>query len=641
MKKSLYIALSFLMYSQLSIATELSQQRNLYAEAVQLQDQKSWQEANEKINLIPQYPLAYLIHYEYLKAHFDSVGTQAIINFVNENKQYSASDDLQRAYLYHLANHQKWDEYLAFYPKFPRSTDLRCFYIKAQISQKTSDEAWNKMRKVWLTGHSLPNACDSVIAHYIDNSKINQQLIWQRFNLAFKANNTSLMTHLNAFLRGNKAALASDIVQVNENLSSLLTTDVFTKKIDKTSPFLVTFIKRLSRKNLDDGLKAYYLYDQKLGFTKNEQITLKRYFAGRIIQNDKTNYFYWLDSFLADLDSDNLVEQRIRYAIRFNNWKDIEHWTQQLSPKLQKHPRWRYWYARGLEQENQKAAAYKIYTELAKRRSYYGFLSAQKVGSDYQFDADLITQKKGSLTGLMPELANIEELKFQGEHDRLKREWESFLKHNNKTTQQQLGLYAFNKGWSHLSVLASIRSRSWSALNIRFPEAAPSIFKEKAGKYSLDRTYIYAIARQESSFDEAAGSPVGAKGYMQLMPYTAKHTAKEIGLETYTEVSQLNNGEINVELGSAYFDMMVKRYKGNRILATAAYNAGPHRVDRWKQDKKGRDSEALAMDSWIETIPYKETRGYVKNVLAYNVIYQHILNKPLEFFNSTELKARY
>ena len=641
MKKTLCIALSFLMFSHLSFALKLSKQRDLYAEAAELQGQKNWQEANDKIGLIPQYPLAYLIQYEYLKAHFDSVETQDIVQFVNENKQYSASDDLQRAYLYYLAKQKKWEDYLVIYPNFPRSADLRCFHIEAKISQKKSTEAWSNMRKVWLTSHSLPNACDTVITYYIDNGKIDQKLIWQRFNLAFKSNNTSLMRHLMALLNENKASLARSIIQTNEQLADILTADFFVNKEDKSFPFLITFIKRLSRKNLDDGIKAYYLYDQKLGFTEKEHKTLKRYFAARIIQNDKTNYFYWLDSFLGDLDSDNLVEQRIRYAIRFNNWQDIEYWTKQLSPQLQKHPRWRYWYARGLEKENKKTEAYEIYNELAKKRSYYGFLSAQKVGVTYQFNADLITQKKGTLTTLMGELANIEELKFQGEHDRLKREWESFLRHNNKTTQQQLGLYAFNKGWSHLSVLASIRSRSWSALNIRFPAAAPSIFKEKAAKYSLDRTYIYAIARQESSFDEAAGSPVGAKGYMQLMPYTAKDTAKKIGLGEYTEVSQLNNGKINVELGSAYFDMMVKRYNGNRILATAAYNAGPHRVDRWKQNKKGRSSEALAMDSWIETIPYKETRNYVKNVLAYNVIYQHILNKPLEFFNHKELKAHY
>lgn len=641
MKKLLCIAFSFLLFTQLSFALNLSKQRSLYAEATELQTQENWAEANKKIDLIPQYPLAYLIQYEYLKAHFNSVGTPEILKFLNQNAQYSASNDLLRAYLYYLAMHRQWDDYLVVYPKFPRSTDLRCFHIQAQISQGKLTKAWTMMRKVWLTGHSLPNACDAVVDHYIKNKKINQALIWQRFNLAFKKNNRAVMGYLATSLRGKDATLASNIIQVNNNLNDLLTTDVFAQKTHKSFPFLIRFIKRLSRKNIDGGLKAYYLYDQKLGFTEKENSSLKRYFAARIIQNDKTNYFYWLDSFLADLDSDNLIEQRIRYAIRFNNWKDIEHWVLQLSPQLQKHPRWQYWHARGLEHEDKKEEAELIYNELAKKRSYYGFLSAQKMGVAYQFETNLIMKKEGALTDLKQELANIEELKFQGEHARLKREWELFLRHNNKTTQQQLGLYAFNKGWSHLSVLASIRSRSWSALNIRFPEAAPSIFKERTEKDSLNRTYIYAITRQESSFDESAGSPVGAKGYMQLMPFTAKHTAKKIGLDEYKQASQLDNGLINVELGSAYLEMMVKRYKGNRILATAAYNAGPYRVDRWKESKKGRDSQPLEMDSWVETIPYKETRNYVKNVLTYNVIYQHILNKPLVFFNSTELKARY
>jgi len=123
---------------------------------------------------------------------------------------------------------------------------------------------------------------------------------------------------------------------------------------------------------------------------------------------------------------------------------------------------------------------------------------------------------------------------------------------------------------------------------------------------------------------------------MQLMPYTAKETAEMIGMKTYSKSEQLNDGNINVQLGTAYIDMLIDRYDGNRVLATAAYNAGPHRIDNWKENKKGRN-EALTMDSWIEAIPYKETRRYVKNVLAYNVIYQHILDKPLELLNEKQI----
>ena len=204
--------------------------------------------------------------------------------------------------------------------------------------------------------------------------------------------------------------------------------------------------------------------------------------------------------------------------------------------------------------------------------------------------------------------------------------------------QRQLGLYAFNKGWAHLSVIASIQSKSWDALNIRFPEVKPKLFTHNANKYQLDSSYIYAITRQESSFDEHANSPAGAQGYMQLMPQTAKETARKIGLKSYREQAQLKEGGVNVQLGSAYFKMLLKRYKGNRILATAAYNAGPNRIDRWKNNK---NKQGLAMDSWIETIPYKETRRYVKNVLAYNVIYQHILEQPLELMTSDELNFRF
>ncbi len=641
MKKLLIFAVFLAFIPQILFALNLSAQRDVYAKAVHLQNNKNWDEANKKAHLISKYPLVYLLQYKYLKTHFDVVSSEQINQFIHDNPQSSVSNDLERAYLYYLANQKRWDDYLAFYPNFPRLTELRCFHIEAEISQGKFNAAWEGMRKIWLTGHLIPDSCDVVIDHYILNGKIDQKLILQRFQLAFTANEELMMTHLANLLKGDKKVLAHRVMRLNKQLDGLLTTNIFVSKNSDSFPFLLTFIERLSRKNFDKGFEAYYAFDQKLIFTKEENKTLKGYFAELIIQNDKQNYLYWVDTFLGDLGSDHLIEQRLRYAIRFNNWNDINYWILQLSPVLQRHPRWLYWHARSLERKNKYQQANKIYAKLAKKRSYYGFVSAQKVGSNYKFNENLITQKGKGLLLLKGVLAKIEELNYQGDHNRLKREWKSLLKSSDTATKQQLGLYAFNKGWTHLSIQASISSKSWSALNIRFPKAAPLIFTQQADKYSLERTYIYALVRQESAFDEAANSPAGAKGYMQLMPYTAKYTAKKIGLKNYSKASQLHDGKINVELGAAYFKIMLKRYHGNRVLATAAYNAGPRIVDRWKKDQKGRDSVPLAMDSWIESIPYKETRDYVKNVLAYNVIYQYILKKPLKFFNSKELNDRY
>ncbi|HEY5715289.1 MAG TPA: transglycosylase SLT domain-containing protein, partial [Psychromonas sp.] len=296
---------------------------------------------------------------------------------------------------------------------------------------------------------------------------------------------------------------------------------------------------------------------------------------------------------------------------------------------------------RVLENKQQQKQADKLYRKIAKERSYYSFLAVQKLGLDYQLNAKLVSDKSGSLKGMKAELAHIEELVFQQRNALLKREWQALLNNNTTDTQLQLGLYAYQKGWAHLAVLASINSKSWDALNIRFPEVKPGLFTDTATQYQIEPAYIYAIARQESAFDEVARSHAGASGYMQLMPRTAQETAQMIGMKEYKNQAQLREGEINLQLGAAYFDMLLKRYNGNRILATAAYNAGPHRVDRWRANQEGRAEQGLKMDSWIETIPYKETRNYVQNILAYNVIYQHILQKPREFFNKAELNARY
>jgi soluble lytic murein transglycosylase len=420
-------------------------------------------------------------------------------------------------------------------------------------------------------------------------------------------------------MEGPNKSLSQQLYQLNKKPKKLLTSTLFNSREDTCYSLLLPVIKQLIRTDLNSGLDTYFLYDKKIGFNSSEKSTLKKYLISRILIKEQIDLLPWLEKELVNLKDDHLIEQRIRYAIERNNWEDIEYWLAQLSAVQKQKSSWQYWQARVLENNRQHKKAEKLYQKLALKRNYYGFLAAQKLDLEYQFNAQIVTDKPQSLTHLQSQLTHIEELYLQHHMKLLKREWEALLKKQNPELQRQLGLYAYKKGWPYLSVVASIRSKSWDALNIRFPEVKPELFTSNANKYQLDPSYIYAITRQESSFDEFANSPAGARGYMQLMPSTASETAKKIGLKNYKERSQLTEGEINLQLGSAYFKMLLKRYQGNRILATAAYNAGPHRVDRWRKRQQEKAEQSLTMDSWIETIPYKETRRYVKNVLAYNV----------------------
>ncbi|WP_019616736.1 transglycosylase SLT domain-containing protein [Psychromonas ossibalaenae] len=641
MNKILVVCLYFFSISALAVSYSLEQQREIYSQARELQKEQKWSKAQAQAKLISDYPLAYLLDYYHLKASFSKSSLAAVRVYLKQYPNRRISDDLQRDYLYYLAKNEYWNEFLSFYPKLPNTPSLKCSHIKAQIKQGASATIWPAARKVWLSGFSQPNACDEVFEHYKSNKKISAKLIWKRFELAYLNNNKGIMSYLISLMPAEDKTLAKKLYALNKRPDKLLNSPLFKNRQQKSFAFLATSIKRLARKEVSLGLQAFSVYQKNIAFTLREEIQIKRYLASLILSRNEIKHFTWLDAELLSIGDSSLIERRIRYAIKFNNWKDIEHWLTKLPPARKQHQKWVYWQARVLENNKQDVQANMLYQKIAAKRTYYGFLAAQKLGIAYQFNAQLVMDQLQSLSYLQADLAHIEELVFNKHNSLLKREWEALLKRRGGRQQQQLGLYAFQKGWAHLSVLASIRSKSWDALNIRFPEVKPELFLANADKYQLDSTYLYAITRQESSFDEYANSPVGARGYMQLMPQTAKETARKIGLKEYKKKAQLTQGEINVQLGSAYFDMLLKRYEGNRILATAAYNAGPHRVDRWRGKRKGRAEQGLAMDSWIETIPYNETRRYVKNVLAYNVIYQHILDKPLEFFNAKELNARY
>ena len=203
--------------------------------------------------------------------------------------------------------------------------------------------------------------------------------------------------------------------------------------------------------------------------------------------------------------------------------------------------------------------------------------------------------------------------------------------------QQMLASYALKQGWWDLSVQATIAGKLWNSLQERFPLAWQSQFERNISGKSIPQSYAMAIARQESAWNPKARSPVGASGLMQVMPATAQHTVTKFGISGYSNSSQLLDPETNIQIGTQYLESVYQQFGQNRIFASAAYNAGPGRVRTWQGNSAGR----LDPVAFIETIPFSETRGYVKNVLAYDAYYRYFLNKPDKLFADSEWQQRY
>ena len=203
----------------------------------------------------------------------------------------------------------------------------------------------------------------------------------------------------------------------------------------------------------------------------------------------------------------------------------------------------------------------------------------------------------------------------------------------NKPEQVAAAQLALNWGWSHQSIMTAIRAGEWNDLTLRFPTPYKSTFKTIAKRENIELKWIYAIARQESAFAPSANSPVGARGIMQLMPGTARLVARQMGM-SQPRTEDLVTPEKNIAMGGFYLGQLLEQFGGNRILATAAYNAGPTRVERVLL----RQTEELPADIWIENLPYGETREYIKNVLAFSVIYAEKLKLDRPLLASHERK---
>ena len=628
--------------SSLASALTLDTQRDIFTETLDLQDQMQWEEANKQMSNLDNYPLTYLTQYNYMNANIENVSDKEVLSFLQSNENKAVSDDLQRTYLFYLAKEKRWVDFLNAKNDLPNNPTLQCYYFQASISQGEGKNVWPDAQKLWLSETGLPTACGSVYEFYENNNTLTQTDIWQRFQLAYNKDKPTLMRSLARKLKSTKQqALAKQLISLHKKPNKISNSRLFNSRKADSFPFVVHSLKRLAKRDISKAMKVFSKLEKTITFTDDEAKEIKIQFATTIVQGRKTWLFSWLDKELQALENTSLIEQRIRYAIKLEDWKNIEHWIKKLPEEERNSTSWSYWQARVLEHKGESKRATKLYQEVATHRSYHGFMAAEKLGLNFPFNSETIKEKQGSLKYLNKDLTLIEELIFHQLNQQAKQQWNRLLNRQSSELQQQLGLYAFSKGWAHLSVLASINSKSWDALDIRFPSAKPELFIREAKKYDLEETYIYAITRRESSFDEHAKSPVGASGYMQLMPRTAKETARKINLKEYKKVDQLNQGKVNVQLGTAYFNGLLKYYKGNRLLATAAYNAGPNRVDKWFSPNKKQGKKGIKMDSWVESIPYYETRAYVKSILVYNVIYQYMLDKPLQFLEKKELLSSY
>ncbi len=618
-------------------AESLATARQQYGEAVRAIDKGSWTEYERIRPGLEDYPLSIYLDYFQLSSQARKVRPADARRFIRLSEDSPLPNRFLSVYLRQAGKDRRWDDFLAVKPEEPNNVELKCYYFRAKLAQGDELAAWEGAERLWVHGSSRPKECDPLFEAWLKSGQLRDDVVWARLLKAFDARQTSLMNYV---ARKGSAGLqpwSERLLAVYRKPDRMRQ-----QSLPADSPYSADIaaygLARLARYSPELALDYWQSYREELLFD-DVQVRLVEDAIARhsLFARTETN-IPWLQGALARLREDQLVELRLRWLLAGQQWSGIELALPLLSEEAREEGTWRYWKAVALDQRGDASGARAMFEALAAERDFYSFLAADRLEQPYAFNHQPLVLESSGMTPLLqlPAVQRIGELHFHDEPNLAHSEWYKVLGDTEDAQQQQqLAQLAYQQGWHRMAIDAANRARAWNALDLRFPMAYQDTFKRFGGARQVPSTELMAIARRESAFFPEARSPVGARGLMQIMPATGRQVASSLG--DSLRGADLYDVENNVLLGSAYYRQLLDRFDGNRVFALAAYNAGPHRVDRWR-NKPGAE---VPVEIWIETIPYRETRNYVQAVLSYNVVFQYLMGDTHSLLTPAERKAGY
>ncbi|WP_318463545.1 murein transglycosylase [Photobacterium leiognathi] len=618
-------------------AASLEQQRTWYDQAQTAFDNNNMAVFNANKSKLGGYPLYPYLEYRLFNKDLDNKTPSQVKTFVNKYKALPFSQTIQRNYLSYLAGADRWRDFLSVQPTEPSRTSLKCSYFYAKSQTGHASQAWAGAEKLWETGSSLPAVCDPLLDAWTAAGKRTNTLILDRMLLAFKKGNKSLATYLDKQLSGSAQATGDKILALLDKPQGVADFAKQSKVTKFNQALTEAAYYRLARTDVKQAVASYNQVVSGQHFDKATKQALADAVASRLMSTSDPVLAKWRDSKLKTSQNVSILERRIRNSIREADWSGVQTWINRLPKEAKDSLRWKFWQAQLLAKKGQKKQADKIYQSLLGERDFYSAAAATILHKPIVYP----NQKGPTSTKLIqPYMATLKRIGELIDTDRLiaaNREWGYLLSGiQGIQTKRQLAVYAEKHKWHHLAVQATISGKLWDHMELRFPLAHKWWFDFFSKKRGIPTSTMMALARQESALNIHAQSHVGARGLMQLMPATAAHTAKKLDYKYAGKASLFDPG-VNIRLGSGYLKMMLDNNDENRIYSFASYNAGPGRVKQWKKVTDGK----LDVYSFIEQIPFNETRGYVQNVLMFDVYYNELMGKKAPLFKPSELKAHY
>ena len=610
--------------------------RELYKDARSDFERGRLRDFEEKINRLGDYPLVAQLEYRKIRRNFSKATPEEILEFRATHQPSYVASQLFNEWLAYLRRRGDWKN-LARYYEPQSSPEMQCAYMRALYNSGQRERAFEEAPKLWVISKSQHEECDPIFKVWLARKLYTQEQVWDRLGLVYANRQRGLGNYLKRFVSKEEQAMAQELDRVHQRPSRLSSTSRYSNDTLGTRRVIMHGLARMVPGNPETAVALWKQYKNSHSFTEEEQRRVEKSLLLELARLDQTHLIAPAKE--LPLNGDDRVFREVTLSLmRQGSWEAAFDRLTSVSPDVLGEDPWRYWLWLSAENHNSLAPedrriAEEAASALAKERGYYGFLMAMRLGQDLSYSHTPITLGQAELKRLraVPAAARVVELLLVGEEFAARRELAHVAPRLAPADSRILLKRISDMGWMSDAMLNAMRGGAQDDLDLRFPLAYEHLYRQAATRTGVALPLLMGLSRQESLFRSDARSSAGARGLMQLMPSTAREVAKRLG-KSQPSTSDLYQPTLNIELGSTYLADRLADLNGNRALAAAAYNGGPHNLKKWLNAYGNQP-----LDLFIESIRFRETREYVKLVLSFSAVYAWKLGSEAPFLNASEI----
>ena len=583
--------------------------------------------------LLPQvsgYLLEPWAAYWELSARLDEAGPTEIQTFLTRYADTYQEDRLRVEWLQMLGRNRDWATFAREIGRYRMDDDrsVRCYSLMADHIRNGTD-VHEAVASNWLAAKDADDACTSAVQQLLDDRSLKEDVVWQRARLGMDSDRLRVTVQAVALIDDRLTKKVNNLY----NDPARFIKDAFPALRPQTRELVALALIRLAYTDPDQAAQEL----KKVRWHAQLAPDVRSWIWGAIgkraaqkLSDEAVGYF--TQGQLVAMHEDQLT-WAARAALRVGNWSLVQAAIAAMPATLRAEPTWIYWNAKAQLASGATPAArenaLQALRDLASIRGFYEQLALEETGQWINLPprpAPLTADERDAARNT-PGLARALYAIQIGLRNEGVREWNYTTNLHQRGGMEDRALLAAAdlacraEVWDRC-ISSSDRTKSMIDMEQRFPTPYRSAVQAQAKKLGVDPAYVYGLIRQESRFVMNATSNVGASGLMQVMPATARWTAKKIGLTEF-QPQQLNDRDTNIVIGTGYLKLLLDSFDGSIPLATAAYNAGPSRSRSWRASTPG--AAPLEAAIWAENIPFTETRDYVKKVIANTTLYAALM----------------